>query len=116
MLDGEPTAPFVRACQFARKQTIFGQATQFYGWHYPPFFLNIAALLAAMPNRLTLILRRAWQLFFYLLSLRAIPAASCPLPQGEEKTDRPVPQATLIPLAVLVMLPAVFLLLRRPWM
>ncbi len=40
VLDGEPTAPFDPACQFAREQAIFGSATQFYGWHYPPFFLG----------------------------------------------------------------------------
>ncbi len=49
VLDGEPTAPFDPARQFAREQAIFGQATQFYGWHYPPFFLGLAALLALMP-------------------------------------------------------------------
>jgi alpha-1,2-mannosyltransferase len=31
VLDGEPTAPFVPARQFAREQAIVGQATQFYG-------------------------------------------------------------------------------------
>ena len=35
VLDGEPAAPFDPAKQFAREQAIFGQATQFYGWHYP---------------------------------------------------------------------------------
>jgi hypothetical protein len=37
---------------------IFGAATQFYGWHYPPFFLGLAALLALMPYALALAL---WQ-------------------------------------------------------
>src|SRR5450830_1505222 len=45
-LDGQPTAPFDPARQFAREQLIYGQATPFYGWHYPPFFLGLAALLA----------------------------------------------------------------------
>ncbi len=76
VLDGEPTAPFVPARQFAREQAIFGQATQFYGWHYPPFFLGVAALLATMPYWLALI---AWQgvtLILYMLSIRAILAKS----------------------------------------
>jgi alpha-1,2-mannosyltransferase len=72
VLDGEPAAPFDPARQFAREQTIFGQATQFYGWHYPPFFLGLAGLLATMPYWLALI---AWQgvtLLLYLLAMRAI--------------------------------------------
>ncbi len=47
VLDGEPTAPFDPARQFAREQAIFGQATQFYGWHYPPFFLGLAGAAGA---------------------------------------------------------------------
>ena len=46
VLEGQPAAPFEPAKQFAREQAIFGTATQFYGWHYPPFFLALAALLA----------------------------------------------------------------------
>ena len=72
VLEGQPTAPFDPAKQFAREQAIFGQATQFYGWHYPPFFLGLAGLLALMPYWLALI---AWQgvtLLLYLLAIRAI--------------------------------------------
>ncbi len=72
VLDGQPAAPFDPAKQFAREQAIFGQATQFYGWHYPPFFLGLAAVLATMPYWLSLL---AWQgvtLVLYLLSIRAI--------------------------------------------
>src|SRR5471032_3568689 len=49
VLDGQPAAPFDPARQYAREQAIFGAATPFYGWHYPPFFLGVAALLALMP-------------------------------------------------------------------
>ncbi len=72
VLDGEPAAPFDPARQFAREQAIFGPATQFYGWHYPPFFLGLAALLAMMPYWLALV---AWQgvtLVLYLWSIREI--------------------------------------------
>src|ERR1035437_4245506 len=54
VLDGQPTAPFDPPRQFAREQAIFGPATPFYGWHYPPFFLGLAALLALMPYGLAL--------------------------------------------------------------
>ena len=83
VLDGEPAAPFDPARQFAREQTIFGQATQFYGWHYPPFFLGLAGLLATMPYWLALI---AWQgvtLLLYLLAMRAIVS-----PHPEVASDR----------------------------
>ncbi len=66
VLDGEPTAPFDPAKQFAREQAIFGQATQFYGWHYPPFFLGLAGLLAAMPYWLALIVWQGVTLGLYL--------------------------------------------------
>ena len=83
VLDGQAAAPFDPARQFAREQTIFGQATQFYGWHYPPFFLGLAGLLATMPYWLALI---AWQgvtLLFYLLAMRAIVS-----PHPEVTSDR----------------------------
>ena len=73
VLDGNPTAPFDPARQYAREQTIFGQATQFYGWHYPPFFLGLAALLALMPYALALALWQGVTLMLYVLSIRAIP-------------------------------------------
>jgi hypothetical protein len=72
VLDGEPAAPFDPARQYAREQAIFGKATPFYGWHYPPFFLGLAALLATMPYWLALL---AWQgvtLGLYLWAMRAI--------------------------------------------
>lgn len=58
VLDGNAAAPFDPPRQYAREQAIFGADTQFYGWHYPPYFLGFAALLAAMPYALALAL---WQ-------------------------------------------------------
>ena len=40
VLEGQPAAPFDPPLQHAREQAIFGAATPFYGWHYPPFFLG----------------------------------------------------------------------------
>jgi len=76
VLDGQPAAPFDPARQYAREQAIFGSATPFYGWHYPPFFLGLAALLALMPYGLALL---AWQgvtLALYLTSIRSILGTS----------------------------------------
>ncbi len=72
VLDGQPAAVFDPEKQFTREQAIFGQATQFYGWHYPPFFLGVAALLAAMPYWLALIVWQGVTLVFYVFSIRAI--------------------------------------------
>src|SRR5450756_51567 len=82
VLAGEPTAPFDPARQFAREQAIFGQATQFYGWHYPPFFLGLAGLLALMPYALALALWQGVTLGLYLLSIRAILSDHLSLKEG----------------------------------
>ena len=79
VLDGEPSAPFDPAKQFAREQAIFGQATQFYGWHYPPFFLGLAGLLATMPYWLSLLVWQGVTFILYLLAIRAIVSSSSPL-------------------------------------
>jgi len=68
--DGESAAPFDPVKQFAREQAIFGAATQFYGWHYPPFFLGLAGLLAGMPYWLALIIWQGATLELYLLAYK----------------------------------------------
>ncbi len=85
VLDGNPEAPFDLARQHAREQQIFGEATPFYGWHYPPFFLFVAGALALMPYGIALAVWQAITLGLYLLTIRAIlvtdtrPAAVDPL-------------------------------------
>jgi alpha-1,2-mannosyltransferase len=49
VLERDVAAPFDPHRQYVREQAIFGSDTQFYGWHYPPFFLGLAGLLATMP-------------------------------------------------------------------
>jgi hypothetical protein len=72
VLEGRPAAPFDPRLQHAREMEIFGAKTPFYGWHYPPFFLGVAAALALMPYQLALIVWQAVTLALYLLSIRAI--------------------------------------------
>jgi alpha-1,2-mannosyltransferase len=72
VLDGEPQAPFVPERQFARERALFGEATQFYGWHYPLYFLFVAGALAEMPYGLALAVWQAVSLGLYLLAIRAI--------------------------------------------
>jgi alpha-1,2-mannosyltransferase len=72
VLDGRPEAPFDPPQQYARERALFGPATQFYGWHYPPFFLFIAAALALLPYGLALAVWQASTLGLYLLAIWAI--------------------------------------------
>lgn len=91
VLDGRPEAAFDPAQQYAREQAIFGAATPFYGWHYPPFFLLVAASLALMPYPIALAIWQGFTLLLYLLTIRAIAARALPsalprnVPAGREQ-------------------------------
>jgi hypothetical protein len=84
VLEGRPDAPFDPYRQHGRERTLFGEATPFYGWHYPPFFLFVAGALATMPYSLALAVWQGATLALYLLAMRGIvlsapwPAASRP--------------------------------------
>lgn len=89
VLEGRPELPFDAPAQHAREREIFGAATPFYGWHYPPFFLFVAALLALLPYLPALAVWQGVTLALYLFSIRLIttswPGASRPstsLPAG----------------------------------
>ncbi len=82
VLEGQPQAPFDARNQHGRERQIFGDATPFYGWHYPPFFLFIAAMLALLPYLPALAVWQATTLALYLMSIRAI-ASFIPPPTGE---------------------------------
>jgi len=72
VLDGNASAPFDQAAHYARQQALFGAATPYYGWLYPPFFLFIAGALALMPYLLALIVWQGATFALYLLAIRAI--------------------------------------------
>jgi len=104
VLEGEAEAPFDMARQHAREQQIFGASTPFYGWHYPPFFLFVAAALALLPYGIALAVWQAVTLGLYLRAIGAIVAFSLPSP---DRTDQPV-RKFLWPLLALAF-PAVFI-------
>jgi len=83
VLDGTPGAAFDPASQHARERAIFGEKTPFYGWHYPPFFLFVAGLLALLPYIPALVVWQLATLALYLGMLFAIlrgsSAAGTPL-------------------------------------
>src|SRR5580704_10097752 len=69
VLDGRPDLPFDPRQQDKREQAIFGAATPFYGWHYPPYFLFVAGALAKLPYGLALAVWQASTLALYLLMM-----------------------------------------------
>src|SRR5271170_5281601 len=85
VLEGNFQAPFDSVQQFARERSIFGEATQFYGWHYPPYFLLVAAALALLPYGLALAVWQAVTLGIYLLVIRAIIS---PSPRSAERGEQ----------------------------
>src|SRR4051812_14738824 len=88
VLEGNSAAPFDPRLQHAREKEIFGAATPFYGWHYPPFFLAVAAALALMPYQLALIVWQGVTLALYLLAIRAIALGVLPSPLWGGSTGR----------------------------
>jgi alpha-1,2-mannosyltransferase len=82
VLERHPQAPFDAATQHLRERQIFGEATPFYGWHYPPFFLFIAAALALLPYLSALALWQGTTLVLYLLAMRSILFSPSPLHGG----------------------------------
>ena len=87
VLEGRAAAPFDWPSQFAREQAIFGASTQFYGWHYPPFFLFVAGVLALMPYQLALVVWQAVTLALYLFAVHAILKSS-PSPAKSQAGDK----------------------------
>jgi hypothetical protein len=63
---GDPAAPFDAHRQLAAERAIFGPDTPFYGWHYPPFFLFVAAALAQLDYIPALIVWQGGSLLLYL--------------------------------------------------
>lgn len=58
--------------QHAAEKAVFGRDVPFYGWHYPPFFLAIAFLVAALPYAWGLSLWLLAGFAAYLATIRAI--------------------------------------------
>jgi len=104
VLEGQAHAPFDPPLQHAREQAIFGPDTPFYGWHYPPFFLFVAAGLALLPYGLALAVWQIATLLLYLVSIRSI-LATAPARIGVADGDRAFGYLTLL---VAAAFPAVF--------
>lgn len=72
VLAGHPEQPFDPALHAAAQRTLFAPDTPFYGWHYPPYFLAVAALLALLPYIPALLVWQGTTFAVYLLVVRRI--------------------------------------------
>src|SRR5580704_12301615 len=73
VLDGEQAAPYDPARQHeAEREAFGGREVPFYGWHYPPLFLIVAAGLALLPYGWALLAWMALTLPAYLVVIRNI--------------------------------------------
>jgi alpha-1,2-mannosyltransferase len=71
-LAGHPEAPFDIARHAAAQRAAFGPDTGVFGWHYPPYFLGVAALLARLPYLHALAVWQFSTLALYLISILAL--------------------------------------------
>jgi alpha-1,2-mannosyltransferase len=71
-LAGHPEAPFDIARHAAAQRAAFGPDTGVFGWHYPPYFLGVAALLARLPYLQALAVWQFSTLALYLISILAL--------------------------------------------
>jgi alpha-1,2-mannosyltransferase len=76
--DGDAAAAFDIQRQYHEEQALFGVGTPAYGWHYPPFFLLVAAPLAHLPYIPALIVWQLGTLLLYLAGLRLLLRRSAP--------------------------------------
>ncbi|AXS42053.1 glycosyltransferase family 87 protein [Breoghania sp. L-A4] len=73
VLEGHAPLAYDPASHYAVQQQTFARADiPFYGWHYPPFFLLVAAVLALLPYAPALVLWQAATLPLYLVVVRKI--------------------------------------------
>lgn len=71
-LAGRPDAPFDITRHAAAQRAAFGPETGVFGWHYPPYFLGPAALLAHLPYLQALAVWQFATLALYLFSILAL--------------------------------------------
>jgi alpha-1,2-mannosyltransferase len=72
VLDGRAPDVYDMAAHYARERQLFGAATPYYGWLYPPIFLLIATPLALMPYPLALAVWQSSSFVLYLFAIGAI--------------------------------------------
>src|SRR5882724_11878922 len=72
VLEGRAGDVYNMAAHYARERQIFGEATPYYGWLYPPIFLFAVTPLALMPYPLALAVWQGATFSLYLAVIAAI--------------------------------------------
>ena len=72
VLQGHPEAPFQPVLHAAAQRSLLAPDTQFYGWHYPPFFLALAVPLALLPYVWALVVWQVSTFAGYVFVMRKI--------------------------------------------
>jgi hypothetical protein len=72
VLDGRAADVYDMAAHYARERQIFGEATPYYGWLYPPIFLFAVAPLALLPYAIALAVWQGASLALYLAVIAVI--------------------------------------------
>ena len=85
VLDGHAVDVYDMAAHYARERQVFGEATPYYGWLYPPIFLFAVTPLALMPYPLAL---AVWQGATFALYLAVIAAILQRLRRDDDKVAR----------------------------
>lgn len=81
-LAGRPELPFDISRHIVAQHREFGPDSAVFGWHYPPYFLAPAALLAHLPYLQALIVWQLATLALYLAAILALTRDSGLTPKG----------------------------------
>ena len=84
-LAGHPLAAYDQAMHYAREQALFGAATPYYAWLYPPYFLLLVGALALLPYLPALVLWQAASCAGYLAAMRALVRSAPPAIAGGDQ-------------------------------
>lgn len=82
VLAGAPAAPYDLSRHVDAQRAAFGDNTGVFGWHYPPFFLAAAALLARLPYLPALAVWQFSTLLAYVLAIAPILTGA-----GQRRSD-----------------------------
>jgi hypothetical protein len=99
VLEGQAADVYNMGAHYAREKQIFGAATPYYGWLYPPIFLFVVTPLALMPYSLAL---AVWQGATFALYLAVIAAILRRIRRDDDRVAQ-------LWLSVAVALPAAFI-------
>ncbi len=79
VISGHPEVPFDPHLHAQAQALAFGLKGIFYGWHYPPYFLAVAALFALLPYTVSLACWQISTLMLYMAAMRRVLPGMLPM-------------------------------------